>query len=81
MITDAQRHDRQNGLACQIEILGRTNPYVHAALRQNEHGDCSYEEAMQMVVLQLAAVVEAQQKTIFEFIMRQPAPSVIGARP
>lgn len=72
---------RRHALTGQIEILGRTNVHVHAALQQAQSGACSYDEAMQMVVLQLAAVVESQQNTILEFAKRQPAPYIVRSAP
>lgn len=81
MITEEQRRDRRHALTGQIEILGRTNVHVHAALQQAHNGACGYDEAMQMVVLQLAAIVESQQNTIIEFAKRQPAPYIVRTAP
>ena len=64
-------------LTAQIEALGRTDAHVHNALRMVSHQQASYEEAMQMLVLNLSAVVETQQKTILEFAIRQPAPYLV----
>jgi hypothetical protein len=68
-------------LYSQIQVIGRTNATVHQALRMAEHGQCSYEEALQMAVVQLVAITDSQQKTLLDFAMRQPAPiMMVGAK-
>lgn len=68
---------KNSALSAQIEMLGRTDPHVHNALDMVRYQQATYEEAMQMLVLNLSAVVETQQKTILEFAMRQTTPYLV----
>lgn len=61
-------------LDSQIQIISRSNPVVNQALRMAEYDQCSYEEALQMAVIQLVAITDSQQKTLLDFAIRQPAP-------
>lgn len=68
-------------LYLQIQMIGRSNPVVHAALIMAERDQCTYEEALQMAVVNLVAVVDSQQKSLIEIATRQPYPySVVGAK-
>lgn len=71
---------RNDALIEQIEILARTNPTVHNCLRMASYGKISYEEALQMAVVQLVAITDSQQKTLIDFAMRQPAPIMLGTK-
>lgn len=64
----------------QIEHLAESNPTVHQALRLSRSRRCTYEESLQMAVIQLAAIASAHEKTLFEFAMRQPAPVLLAER-
>lgn len=65
----------------QIELLAQNNAVLHRALSMAHHRQCTYEEALQMAVVQLVAITDSQQKTLLDFAMRQPAPiMMVGAK-
>lgn len=65
----------------QIELLAQNNVVLHRALSMVHHRQFTYEEALQMAVIQLAAITDSQQKTLLDFAMRQPAPiMMVGAK-
>lgn len=72
---------QSKALRSQVEALSRTNATVHYALVMAEREQCTYEEALQMAVIQLAAIADAHQKTLIEFATRSPFPFLaVGAK-
>lgn len=65
----------------QIELLAQNNVVLHRALSMIRYREFTYEEALQMAVVQLVAITDSQQKTLLDFAMRQPAPiMMVGAK-
>lgn len=61
----------------QIELLAQSNVVLHQCLSMVRHRQFTYEEALQMAVVQLVAITDSQQKTLLDFAMRQHAPLMI----
>ena len=65
----------------QIELLAQNNATLHQALSMVRHRQFTYEEALQMAIVQLVAITDSQQKTLLDFAMRQPAPiMMVGSK-
>ena len=61
----------------RIQQLGRENPTVHAALSLHRFGDATYAEALEIVVIELAAQVAHSLEALTQAALRARAPTII----
>lgn len=67
-------NEQDSAVKLQIQSLYSENVFVRRGLDMHKYGRCSYTEALELIVIQLAAVQAQQFEALVQTKIRSPFP-------